>query len=37
VIPNGWKWNQAEIESGDPLNAGFLTLMVIGDDLVDQI
>lgn len=34
MIPNGWQWNEAVIERGDPLNDGFLTLMVIGHDLV---
>ncbi|MEH2501404.1 hypothetical protein V1290_000215 [Bradyrhizobium sp. AZCC 1578] len=34
MIPNGCQWNEAEIESGHPLNAGLLTLMVIGHDLV---
>jgi hypothetical protein len=34
VIPNGWQWNEAVLERGDALNAGLLSLMVIGHDLV---
>ncbi|SDS58068.1 S1 family peptidase [Bradyrhizobium canariense] len=34
VIPDGWQWNEAEIESNDQLNEGVLTLMVIGNDVV---
>jgi len=34
VIPNEWQWNEAEIESGHPLNASLVALMVIGHDLV---
>lgn len=37
MIPDGWQWNQAELQAGDPLNAGLLSLMVIGNDLTPQL
>lgn len=34
MIPNGFQWNEAELKQGDPLNAGLLSLFVIGADLM---
>jgi hypothetical protein len=33
VIPDGLAWNEAQLERGDPLNRGLLSLLVIKDDL----
>jgi hypothetical protein len=37
MIPEGWQWNQAELEPGDPLNAGLLSLLVIKEDLTPEL
>jgi hypothetical protein len=36
-IPVGWQWNQAELERGDALNAGFLSLLVLTDDRTPEL
>jgi hypothetical protein len=37
MIPEGWQWNQAVLERGNPLNAGLLSILVIRDDLPPQL
>jgi hypothetical protein len=34
MLINGWEWDEAVIGPGDPLNAGLLSLMVIGHDKI---
>ncbi len=36
MIPEGLQWNQAELELGDPLNLGLLSLLVIDDSMVPR-
>jgi len=33
VIPEGFAWNEAELQRGDPLNRGLISLLVIKNDL----
>ena len=37
MIPEGWQWNQAELDRGDPLNTGLLSILVIGNDLRPEL
>jgi hypothetical protein len=33
ILPEGLSWNEAELESGNPLNDSLASLALIGDDL----